>query len=73
VIAHRLATVAAADRIYVLDQGHVVETGAHHELLALGGTYARLHALQFREGEGGGDDGARAAPEPLPAERRRQA
>jgi ATP-binding cassette subfamily B protein len=71
VIAHRLATVAAADRIYVLDQGRVVEAGPHQELLALGGIYARLHALQFRDGEAALDDGA--APESLPAERRRQA
>ncbi|MGH6884024.1 MAG: ABC transporter ATP-binding protein, partial [Hypericibacter sp.] len=71
VIAHRLATVAAADRIYVLDQGRVVETGPHPELLALGGTYARLHALQFRDTTVDADDGP--ASEPLPAERRRQA
>ena len=48
VIAHRLSTVAHADQILVLDRGRVVERGTHAELLALGGTYARLHALQFR-------------------------
>ena len=43
VIAHRLSTVADADRLYVLDSGHVVESGNHAELLALSGLYARLY------------------------------
>ena len=47
VIAHRLATVLKADRIVVMDRGRVVETGTHAELLAHGGLYARLAALQF--------------------------
>jgi len=47
VIAHRLSTVTAADLIYVLDRGRVIETGSHAELLAAGGAYARLYALQF--------------------------
>jgi ATP-binding cassette subfamily B protein len=47
VIAHRLATVVKADRIVVLDQGRVVEQGTHAELLAAGGLYAGLAALQF--------------------------
>jgi subfamily B ATP-binding cassette protein MsbA len=49
VIAHRLSTVLHADQILVLDRGEVVERGTHAELLAHGGTYARLHALQFRD------------------------
>ncbi len=47
VIAHRLSTVAAADQICVVDQGRVVETGDHGALMASGGTYSRLYALQF--------------------------
>nr|WP_318533270.1 MULTISPECIES: ABC transporter transmembrane domain-containing protein [Actinoalloteichus] len=42
VVAHRLATAAKADRIYVFDQGRIVERGTHHELLDRGGRYARL-------------------------------
>ena len=49
VIAHRLSTVQHATQILVLDRGSIVERGTHAELLALGGTYARLHALQFRD------------------------
>jgi len=47
VIAHRLATVQRADRIFVLDHGAVVDSGTHAELVARGGLYARLAALQF--------------------------
>jgi ATP-binding cassette subfamily B protein len=47
VIAHRLATVQRADRIIVLDNGHIVETGTHASLVARGGIYANLAALQF--------------------------
>ncbi len=47
VIAHRLATVLKADRILVFDQGKLVEQGAHAELAARGGLYAKLAKLQF--------------------------
>ena len=47
VIAHRLATVQKADRIVVLEHGQVVETGSHAQLVAAGGLYAGLAALQF--------------------------
>lgn len=48
VIAHRLSTIERADRIVALEGGRVIEQGSHAELLARGGLYARLHALQFR-------------------------
>ena len=47
VIAHRLATVLKADRIVVMEDGHVVEEGVHADLVARGGLYARLARLQF--------------------------
>ena len=47
VIAHRLATVQKADLIVVLDKGHLVEQGTHAQLVAQGGVYAGLAALQF--------------------------
>jgi ATP-binding cassette subfamily B protein len=49
VIAHRLATVRAADRIVVMDQGRIVEEGTHASLNARGGLYARLARLQFED------------------------
>ena len=48
VIAHRLSTIENADRVLALDGGKLVEQGTHAELLAAGGLYARLHAMQFR-------------------------
>ncbi len=49
VIAHRLSTVRRANRIVVLERGRMVEAGSHSELLAKGGTYRRLYAMQFGE------------------------
>jgi subfamily B ATP-binding cassette protein MsbA len=49
VIAHRISTIQRADQIVVLDGGRVVERGDHASLLALGGLYARLHELQFKD------------------------
>ena len=53
VIAHRLATVRNASRIFVFDQGRVVESGSFDELVARGGRFAALARAQFMTGEGG--------------------
>ncbi len=50
VIAHRLATILAADMILVLDKGKLVQQGTHQELLQQGGLYAQLYETQFRPG-----------------------
>ena len=52
VIAHRLSTIIDADTIFVMEDGRIVESGSHSELLARGGAYERLYTLQFA-----GDDG----------------
>jgi len=49
VIAHRLSTIESADRILVMDDGRIVESGHHEELLAKNGAYAQLHQMQFSE------------------------
>jgi ATP-binding cassette, subfamily B, bacterial MsbA len=48
IIAHRLSTIENADRVLALDGGRLVEQGTHGQLLASGGLYARLHAMQFK-------------------------
>jgi ATP-binding cassette subfamily B protein len=51
VIAHRLSTIRSADRILVVDEGRIVESGTHEQLLAAGGRYADLYRTQFSAGE----------------------
>jgi ATP-binding cassette subfamily B protein len=51
VIAHRLHTVVDADRIFVIEDGSVVESGRHDELLRKGGRYASFYRLQLRDQE----------------------
>ncbi|HEX9902221.1 MAG TPA: ATP-binding cassette domain-containing protein, partial [Acidobacteriota bacterium] len=49
IIAHRLSTVRNADRIFVIDNGRIAESGTHEELCRLEGIYTRLYELQFPE------------------------
>jgi ATP-binding cassette subfamily B protein len=70
IIAHRLSTVVDADQILVLEHGHLTERGTHAELLARGGTYARMWALQqqaSRDAERGEGGGIVDHAEPVPA------
>jgi subfamily B ATP-binding cassette protein MsbA len=48
IIAHRLSTITSADRIVVMEDGVISQQGTHEELLTEGGTYKRLHDLQFQ-------------------------
>jgi ATP-binding cassette subfamily B protein len=50
-IAHRLSTILAADVIFVIDRGRLVEQGTHAELLQHGGLYAQLYTEQFKSGQ----------------------
>ena len=45
-IAHRLSTVKNADRIYIVENGQMIESGSHHDLLDRGGKYAELYEIQ---------------------------
>lgn len=70
VIAHRLATIRRADKILVLEDGRILESGTHTELMTRGGTYARLHDLQFADDDAFASTQADAANLSLPAEPR---
>ena len=78
VIAHRMSTIRGADRVVVMDAGRIVEIGAHKELLARDGLYARLYRMTYEQspstgsgqaesGDGNGQRPGEPAPKPLPA------
>jgi subfamily B ATP-binding cassette protein MsbA len=72
VIAHRLSTIQHADRIAVLEDGRLVELGAHAELIALDGLYARLYRMQFKLEEPSALDTARGDVPAEPAAPKRR-
>ena len=47
IIAHRLSTIEMADVIFVMENGQIIESGSHHELLAAGKKYKHMHSMQF--------------------------
>lgn len=53
-ISHRFSTVRTADRIHIFDQGRIIESGTHEELVALGGRYAEMYEVQARAYQTGG-------------------
>jgi len=67
IFAHRLSSVIGADRILVLDEGRVAESGRHADLMARGGVYHRLMAPQARDGNGAGDVAFEELARPEPA------
>jgi ATP-binding cassette, subfamily B, bacterial len=66
-ISHRFSTVRNADRIHIFDQGSIIESGTHEELMDLGGRYAAMYEVQARAYAGGGGGLVEAAAQPSPA------
>ena len=66
-VSHRFSTVRNADRIHVLEAGRLIESGTHEELVALGGQYAQMYAIQaraFADRRVDGGEGGIRTPEP---------